>query len=265
MPKVVTAKGHKKQMDRGGSRSQLMACEDASGMVEYVVKFRENPQGVRVLVNELVAGSCAGLLAMPCPEVALVEVTDDLINAEPNLAQFVGRAVSPGMHYGIKYVRNAYRKPPPGYVAKIANPADIASVIAFDAWTLNSDRNNEGNYLILNPDFAPRRIYYATIDHGHCFGQPNWDETIVSKIDDVNLNFPPELAAAVTGGAPFEEILRAIEAVTEADISAIIGAIPSSWDCPQGHRDALRRFLCGRAKKVRQVIDNNKAKFPGWR
>ena len=49
---------------RGGSQSRLMRASDGN---HYVVKFRDNPQGSRILANELLASRLAEQLGLPVP------------------------------------------------------------------------------------------------------------------------------------------------------------------------------------------------------
>ena len=66
---------------RGGAQSHLMRCADDS---YYVVKFQNNPQGVRILVNELLGTRLAARLGF---------------NSESGSAssqEFVGRKVGCG-------------------------------------------------------------------------------------------------------------------------------------------------------------------------
>jgi hypothetical protein len=44
-----------------------------------VVKFRNNPQGARILANELLGTRLAARLGLPTAEAAIVEVREDLI------------------------------------------------------------------------------------------------------------------------------------------------------------------------------------------
>jgi hypothetical protein len=49
---------------RGGARARLMRYDDEG---YYVVKFHNNPQGMRILVNELLGTRLAGRLGLPAP------------------------------------------------------------------------------------------------------------------------------------------------------------------------------------------------------
>src|SRR5258708_9140191 len=61
---------------RGGAQSHLMRCDDG---YYYVVKFQNNPQHTRVLVNELLGTRLAARLGLPTTPVAIISVSEDLI------------------------------------------------------------------------------------------------------------------------------------------------------------------------------------------
>src|SRR4029077_9477309 len=68
---------------RGGAQSQLMRCSDDN---YYVVKFQNNPQHRRILVNEYLGTKLATLLGLPTTRIAIVEVSSDLIRLTPDLS-----------------------------------------------------------------------------------------------------------------------------------------------------------------------------------
>jgi hypothetical protein len=68
---------------RGGAQSHLMRCSDGK---YYVVKFQNNPQHRRILVNELLGTELAARLGLPTPPVATVEVSEELIGLTHELA-----------------------------------------------------------------------------------------------------------------------------------------------------------------------------------
>ena len=67
---------------RGGAQSQLMLGADSR---LWVVKFQNNPQGLRVLANELLATRMAEVVGLPVPATDVVEVTEWLIEHTANL------------------------------------------------------------------------------------------------------------------------------------------------------------------------------------
>src|ERR1700686_3810728 len=60
---------------RGGAQAHLMRCDDEG---HYVVKFQNNPQGKRILANELLGTRLAARLGLAAPQAAVVEVREDL-------------------------------------------------------------------------------------------------------------------------------------------------------------------------------------------
>jgi hypothetical protein len=65
---------------RGGAQAHLMRCEDEG---YYVVKFQNNPQGVRILANELLGTRLGARLGLPTEVVQvgeeLIAHTEDLV------------------------------------------------------------------------------------------------------------------------------------------------------------------------------------------
>src|SRR5260370_33333000 len=85
---------------RGGAQSHLMRCDDG---YYYVVKFQNNPQHTRVLVNELLGTRLAARLRLPTVPVEIVAVSEDLIRLTPELATELPRAripCQPGLQFG---------------------------------------------------------------------------------------------------------------------------------------------------------------------
>ncbi len=67
---------------RGGAQSQLMRCSDGC---YYVVKFQNNPQHRRILVNELLGTRLAGRLGLPITPAEIIDVSEELIRLTPEL------------------------------------------------------------------------------------------------------------------------------------------------------------------------------------
>ena len=61
---------------RGGAQGHLMRCSDGNF---YVVKFRNNPQHLRVLTNEMLATRLAERAGLPVPGTEVVEVNEWLV------------------------------------------------------------------------------------------------------------------------------------------------------------------------------------------
>lgn len=66
----------------GGAQAHLMRCSDEN---YYVVKFQNNPQHRRVLVNEMLGTRLASRLGLPTAAVSVVEVLEELIRLTAEL------------------------------------------------------------------------------------------------------------------------------------------------------------------------------------
>src|SRR5207247_11297442 len=82
----LTAVRHVRKM-RGGAQAQLLEADDGHW---YVVKFRNNPQHRRILVNESLSATILDYLRISIPETALIEVTPQFLAANPDLHLQVG-------------------------------------------------------------------------------------------------------------------------------------------------------------------------------
>src|SRR3954466_11666604 len=72
---------------RGGAQSHLMRCSDGH---YYVVKFQNNPQHRRILVNELLGTRLAARLNLPTARVEIIDVSDGFhVSRVFNLARFI--------------------------------------------------------------------------------------------------------------------------------------------------------------------------------
>src|SRR5215831_12372345 len=61
---------------RGGSQAQLLEAADGH---HYVVKFQNNPQHRRILINEWISAAFLSYLGLSCPAVAMVRITEQFL------------------------------------------------------------------------------------------------------------------------------------------------------------------------------------------
>jgi hypothetical protein len=242
----------------GGSRSRLFADEQGR---QYVVKLKENPQGLRILVNELVSNALAQVLHVPSPRGFVVQIAQGLIDPNKLVA-------GPGEHFGTEYLGRDYQiaSSPANraMIAKVSNLQELPSVVILDIVTLNHDRNNDGNYLIMAPASAPSDLRFAAIDHGHCFGGPAWDRTLPTRVGTWPPSLIPELLEQISGTDPFVEPLNRLRALADTDIDAIVDGVPSEWLLSADEAGALKAFLKGQMAKAEDLLLQHKHLFPHW-
>src|SRR5215472_16693580 len=121
---------------RGGAQSHLMRCDDGH---YYVVKFQNNPQHRRVLVNELLGTKLAARLGLPTVPIEIVEVSEELIRLTPELAIELPRSRVPcqaGPQFGSRYPADPREVTlhdflPEEQLRKVENLHEFAGMLAF--------------------------------------------------------------------------------------------------------------------------------------
>jgi hypothetical protein len=161
---------------RGGCQPHLMRCSDGH---YYVVKFQNNPQHRRTLVNELLATRLAAKLGLPTAPAAIVEVSEELIRLSDELTMELPRGRIPcqaGLQFGSRYPGDPRRVTlhdflPDEQLRQVPNLHDFAGILVFDKWTCNTDGRQT---IFCLGDNEPS--YSATmIDNGFCLNCGEWN------------------------------------------------------------------------------------------
>jgi hypothetical protein len=253
---------------RGGAQSHLMRCSDG---YFYVVKFRNNPQHLRVLTNEMLAGQLAQEVGLPVPTTEIVQVGEWLIEHTPELnVQLSQNTIKciPGSQFGSKYVVDPTQGQvldymPADMLGRVRNRETFAGMLAFDKWTGNTDGRQVAFWRLLK-----QRRYTATfIDQGYCFNGGDW-----TFLDGPFMGAYPKNEAyeSIVDWGSFEPWLKRIEQLSESRAWEIGNAIPSEWY--SGESGALRDLISTlllRRTIVRELIDQFRRSvrqpFPHWR
>ena len=219
---------------RGGSQSHLLRCSDGE---YYVVKFQNNPQGARTLVNEMLGGALAARMGLPTPETAIVEVSEPLIQHSEECVIQIGRELipcTPGQcfgsrlpsqagPYGSRVMMAAHGFLPDFPPREVTNAADFAGMLVFDKWTGNMDWRQ----VIFVPDVATQNYRIVMIDNGFCFNGREWNFPYAPKC---GLAARPSAYGAVQGIESFEPWLQILENVTGNHLlDQLADDIPHEW------------------------------------
>jgi hypothetical protein len=129
---------------RGGAQAHLMRCADDN---YYVVKFQNNPQGRRILANELLATRLAARMGLPVASADAVEVRRGLIERTSDLVIQLGRGrelCSAGLQFGSRFPGHpadtvVYDFLPDEQLREVGNLDAFAGVLVFDKWTCNTN------------------------------------------------------------------------------------------------------------------------------
>ncbi len=149
---------------RGGAQSHLMRCSDGQ---YYVIKFQNNPQHGRVLVNELLGTKLAARMGLPTTPVAVVEVSEELIRLTPELCVELPRSRIPcqaGLQFGSRFPGDPRRLAlhdflPDEQLREVANLHDFAGMLVFDKWTCNT--NGRQTLFYLQESIRPQNLERA--------------------------------------------------------------------------------------------------------
>jgi HipA-like protein len=259
---------------RGGAQSHLMRCDDGG---YYVVKFQNNPQHRRILVNELLGTKLAARLGLPTVPVEIVEVSEELIRLTPDLAVELPRSRTPcraGLQFGSRYPGDPRRMTlhdflPDEQLREVENLHDFAGMLVFDKWTCNTNGRQTVFFLEGKDVSGQGAAHYQTrmIDQGFCFNAGEW-------------NFPDaplrglyarnRVYEAVTGMESFAPWIERVEKqMTERVLDELIRPIPPEWY--EDDYDALLRLLEQLHRRRGLVSDlilgakrSSRRPFPNW-
>ncbi len=279
---AVRARQHIRRM-RGGANAHLLLADDGQ---YYVVKFSNNPQHRRVLVNEAICCVLLDYLGLPAPGWQVVEVPQTLIDLDPALCITQGRETAPcapGLHFGSRFpvdpTRQAvYDYVPVSMLRELLNRRTFLGMLAFDKWISNANgrqavfyRTRAKDWLDAagaEPEISPRSLVYVAnfIDHGFAFNAQHWT---FSDGPAQGLYPRREVYEEVRGLESFEPWLGRIENLPAEVLDDAYRLIPADWygrdfDAVEGLLERLHARRGRTAElldKVRSVSGNP---FPNW-
>jgi len=284
---------------RGGAQAHLMRCSDGH---YYVVKFQNNPQHRRVLVNELLGTRLAARMGLPTTPVAVVQVSEELIRLTPDLCVELPRSRTPcqaGLQFASRYPGDPRKMAlhdflPDEQLREVANLHDFAGMLVFDKWTCNTNGRQTLFYLqeraakeqppapwrasVLVAEFGPAgdggettpllpRYETRMIDQGFCFNAGEWTFPDAPLRGLYTRN---RVYQGITGMESFAPWLARLETgLAERVLNELVKDIPPQWYADD--YDALMRLLeqlHRRRTRVRELIlaakKSNRQPFPNW-
>ena len=253
---------------RGGAQSQLMLGSDGK---LWVVKFRNNPQGERVLANELLATRLAAAIGLTVPAVDVVEVTEWLVRNSPEMRVELGRgetaACTAGLNFGSQYAGGLM----PGQVVdylpealmdEVRNLREFPGMLCLDKWTGNAN----GRQAVFERRGRERKYRAIFIDQGYCFNACEW------TFPDAPLRgvwARNSVYREVTGWKSFEPWLTRVEEFQAEALWAAAEDVPPAWY--GGLPETIERLvesLLERRGRVRELIEgfrrSHREPFPKW-
>ena len=270
----LTAVRHIRKM-RGGAQSHLLEADDGHA---YVVKFRNNPQHRRVLINELLASVVLDYLRISAPPVALLRVSAGFLAANPEVHLTLGSQrieVEPGWQFGSRYPGHPDRAAvydflPDALLPEVANLEEFRGILVFDKWAANAD----GRQAIFHraevrtgrsesrPAFVARMI-----DHGYAFNGPHWDfpDSPIQGLYARRIVYDP-----VRSLDDFQPWLDNLRHLPEEVMDQAWKRVPADWLAGEDDAfESLLERLYARRSRVAELIEACRATrvnpFPNWK
>ena len=263
---------------RGGAQAHLIEADDGHW---YVVKFRNNPQHPRVLVNELLSAVFLEYLKIAAPETAVIQLTKGFLSANPEIHMQIGVRrieVEPGWHFGSRYPGDPARSVvydflPDALLAQVANQADFRAVLVFDKWTANADGRQCVFYRAMVRSEASERsssrpgFVAQMIDQGYTFNGPHWD---FPESPLQGLYARRVVYECVRSLDDFQPWLDQVVHFPEEVVDQAWKRVPAEWT--EGEEESLERLLeqlFERRRRLPELLmacrEARTDPFPGWR
>jgi hypothetical protein len=244
-----------------------MRCADGH---YYVVKFQNNPQHTRVLVNDWLGTRLAEMIGLPVPVADVVDVNPWLIEQSPQLRIELGGRRTPttaGPSFGSRYVvppteGEVHDYLPEVMIGRVRNLRYFAGILAFDKWTCNAD----GRQAAFWKRRGERKFAASFIDQGYCFNAGEWSFPDAPLRGVFGRN---DVYACVTGWNSFEPWLSRIESFPEESLWSLGEQIPLEWyDSAADEFERLLTSLLQRRLRVPDLIlsfkNSSRNPFPNW-
>jgi hypothetical protein len=264
---------------RGGAQAHLLEASDGRF---YVVKFLNNPQHRRILVNEWIASEFLGYLGIAVPRAAIVRVTESFLEKNPDCYLQLGSrrlAVTPGWHFGSAFPGNPARQIvydflPDAILPKVENLTDFLGALVFDKWTGNADSRQSIFFRARLKEHLPGStsnparlgLVAQMVDHGYIFEGPHWN---LPEGALQGLYFRPTVYSGVRGFDDFQPWLDRIIHFPEEVVDRAISQIPPAWLAgDEAEFSSLLVRLMARRHRVPALLEESKAArtnpFPNW-
>ena len=264
---------------RGGAQAHLMECDDGQF---YVVKFRNNPQHRRILVNEWISAVFLRYLQISVPATAIVNLSPEFLAANTDAHIQMGSKhvdIEPGWHFGSAYPGDpariaVYDFIPDLLLDKVVNLSDFLGVLVFDKWAGNADARQSVFYRARLKQWVSGGDEYLTrtgfvanmMDHGYVFDGPHWT---FADSPLQGLYFRPVVYQKVRSWDDFQPWLDRVVHFPEEVVDDAVKGLPPEW--VEGDEEALDKLLTklmARRKRVPDLIrESTRGRinpFPSW-
>ncbi len=272
---------------RGGAQAHLLECDDGHC---YVVKFRNNPQHRRILVNEWISSVFLRHLEITTPPTAIVNLTPEFLEANPEVHIQLGSQHIPaeaGWHFGSRFPGDpariaVYDFLPDVLLGKVANNREFLGIFVFDKWMANVDARQAIFFRArlrehlklqvrgLDPESESARVGFVAsmMDHGYVFDGPHW---IFQDSPLQGLYHRTRVYENVRSLDDFQPWLDRIRNFPPEIVDDAWKQIPPSWvEGDEGELEKMLESLLRRRTRVADLVEEVTSRgrtnpFPNWR
>jgi hypothetical protein len=260
---------------RGGAQSHLIQASDGH---YYIVKFRNNPQHRRILVNELIAAEILAYLRISTPATELIHVPPEFLQENPDASIQLGSRnlpPDPGWAFGSRHpgdpnITAIYDFVPDSLLAQVQNRSDFLAVLVFDKWTGNADGRQSIFFRAQLSEWVPqvkagpKKMGFVAlmIDHGFIFNGPHWNftESALQGLYPRRMVYEPVISLD-----SFQPWLERVQHFPDEVLDRAMRRIPPDWI--ENEEEELQRLLeslLRRRKRIAELVEQSHAVFPKW-
>lgn len=258
---------------RGGAQAHLLEADNGRF---YVVKFRNNPQHRRILINEWIGSVFLQHLQIATPAPSIVELTAPFLEANPGIHMQLGSRrveVEPGWHYASQFPGDprtaaVFDFLPDSLLPNCVNLHDYLGVLVFDKWTSNADSRQSIFYKArvreagVGGGSFERGYVTQMMDNGFLFDGPNWqfgDSPIQGHY------FRPFVYRNVRSLDSFQPWLERVRHFPIEVVDDARKALPPAWiEEDEQELDMMLERLVLRRERVGDLIEAAVRAKPAW-
>lgn len=238
----------------GGAQAKLVLADDGH---YYVVKFTNNPQHRRTLINEVIATSLLRALALPAAAFIPIAFDAAFLQRHPISMEYGSRSVPVpvGLHYGSRYPFRSLDRSPRVYDCL---PATVLRTTRFtevflgayvaDQWMSNTDRRQ-----VIFYRNSRQQWRIELVDHGRMFGGASW--AFVNSFGWGTFVDP----AVYERASSFDQVetwIERIRLLPESIFEASRRLVPSEWiECDEGALQSMLTELIGRRRNLPRIVE----------
>ncbi len=214
-----------------------------------IVKYMGNRQGDDALICELVGTSLAKLIGLPVADFAVAYLPALDLNVP-------GRGIEAGPAFYSRWEQAESFSHSSRLLKKLADPAQITRLVAFDTWVQNRDRYDGSGQSEANLDNLLFRLDgpnagMLVIDHTHAFVETTLaDDMNKAWVEETTVHGAFEEFFPLLSSDHIHAALNSISAITEETVLAICQRVPSEWGMTPGLASQMTTCIVQRAQQL---------------